>query len=76
VSSTGLSKAEIRVLIEGDSEAGASPLVQKMLLGRVEVPKVLSGCTGVRGIPVLHVALRPRMEPARLELSVVRVPWV
>jgi hypothetical protein len=31
----------MRVLIEGDSEAGASPLVWKMLLGRVEVPKVL-----------------------------------
>jgi hypothetical protein len=47
VSSTGLSKAEMRVLIEGDSEAGASPLVQNMLLGRAEVPKVLRGCTGV-----------------------------
>jgi hypothetical protein len=76
VSSTGLLKAEIRVLIEGDSEAGASPLVRKMLLGRAEVPKVLRGCTGVRGSPVLRVVLRPGMEPARLELSVVRVLWV
>jgi hypothetical protein len=76
VSSTGLSKAEMQVLIEGDSEAGASPLVRKMLLGRAEVPKVLRGCTGVRGSPVLRVALRPRIEPACLELSVVRVPWV
>jgi hypothetical protein len=58
------------VLIEGDSEAGASPLVQKMLLGRAEVPKVLRGCTGVQGSPVLHVVLSPRMEPAHLELSV------
>jgi hypothetical protein len=71
VSLTGLSKAEMRVLIEGDSEAGASPLVQKMLLGRAEVPKVLRGCTGVRGSPVLRVALRPGIEPAHLELSVV-----
>jgi hypothetical protein len=31
----------------GDSEAGASLLVQKMLLGQAEVPKVLRGCTGV-----------------------------
>jgi hypothetical protein len=44
---TGLLKAEIRVLIEGDSEAGASPLLRKMLLGRAEVRKVLRGCTGV-----------------------------
>jgi hypothetical protein len=47
VSSTGLSKAEMRVLIEGDSEAGASLLVRNMLLGRAEVPKVLRGWTGV-----------------------------
>jgi hypothetical protein len=33
VSSTGLSKAEMQALIEGDSEVGASPLVWKMLLG-------------------------------------------
>jgi hypothetical protein len=71
VSSTGLSKAEMRVLIEGDSEVGASPLVRNMLLGRVEVLKVLRGCTGVRGSPVLRVVLRPRIEPVRLELSVV-----
>jgi hypothetical protein len=76
VSSTGLSKVEMRVLIEGDSEVGASPLVQKMLLGQAEVPKVLRGCTGVRGSPVLCIALRPGMEPAHLELLVVRVPWV
>jgi hypothetical protein len=42
---------------------GASPLVWKMLLGQAEVPKVLRDCTGVQGSPVLHVALRPRMEP-------------
>jgi hypothetical protein len=66
----------MRVLIEGDSEVGASPLVQKMLLGQAEVLKVLRGCTGVRGSPVLHVALRPGMEPVHLKLSVVRVPWV
>ena len=47
VSSTGLSKAEVQALIEGVSEAGASPLVWKMLLGRAEVLKVLRGCTGV-----------------------------
>jgi hypothetical protein len=76
VSSTGLSKAEMQVLIEGDSEAGASPLVQKMLLGRVEVLKVLRGCTGVRGSPVLHIALRPGMEQACLELSVIQVSWI
>jgi hypothetical protein len=76
VSSTGLSKVEMRVLIEGDSEAGASPLVWKMLLGQAEVLKVLRGCTGVRGSPVLRVVLRPGMEPAHLELSVVQVPWV
>jgi hypothetical protein len=64
------------VLIEGDSEAGASLLVQKMLLGRAEVPKMLRGCTGVQGSPILHVVLRPGMEPVHLELSVVRVPWV
>jgi hypothetical protein len=66
----------MRVLIEGDSEAGAFPLVQKMFLGRAEVLKVLRGCTGVQGSPVLHVALRPGMEPACLELLVVQVPWV
>jgi hypothetical protein len=71
VSLTGLSKVEMQVLIEGDSEVGALPLVQKMLLGQAEVPKVLRGCTGVQGSPVLHVALRPGMEPAHLELSVV-----
>jgi hypothetical protein len=51
VSSTGLSKAVIRALIEGDSEAGASPLVWKMLLGRVEVPKVLRGCSVRKSCP-------------------------
>jgi hypothetical protein len=59
VSLTGLSKAEMRALIEGDSEAGTFPLVQKMLLGQVEVPKVLRGCTRVRGSPVLRIVLRP-----------------
>jgi hypothetical protein len=60
VSLTGLLKAKIQVLIEDDSEVGASLLVWKMLLGRVEVPKVLRGCTGVQGSPVLCVALRPK----------------
>ena len=71
VSSTGLSKAEVRALIEGVSEVGASPLARKMLLGRAEVPKVLRGCTGVRGSPALRIAPSPGLEPARLELSVV-----
>jgi hypothetical protein len=71
MSLTGLSKAEMRVLIEGDSEVGASPLVWKMLLGQAEVLKGLRGCTGVQGSPVLCVVLRPGMEPAHLELLVV-----
>src|SRR5882757_9202745 len=76
LSSTGFSKAESRVLLEGERDGGAAPLAREMLLGRAEIPKVLRACTGVRGSPVLRVALRPGMVPARLELSVVRVPWV
>jgi hypothetical protein len=71
VSLTGLSKVEMRALIAGNSKAGASLLVQKMLLGQAEVLKVLRGCTGVRGSPVQCIALRPGMEPAHLELLVV-----
>ena len=75
LSSNGFSKAESRVLMEGERDGGAAPVARKMLLGRAEVPKVVRDCTGVRGSPVLRVALRPGMVPARLELSVVRVPW-
>jgi hypothetical protein len=47
------------------------PYQRKMLLGQAEVLKVLRGCTGVQGSPVLRVALRPGMEPVHLELLVV-----
>jgi hypothetical protein len=71
----GLSNADMQALIDRVIDVGAAPVDRKMLLGRVEDPKVLRVWEGVCVRLDRHVALNPGTVPAHQEFCIVRAPW-